>query len=107
MPKGKYDIYFKVKSHFKKDIRTTKSHWDFIVNVKHLEIKGEESAVKEVLKNPDFVSISQEDEDVYLYYRRKQKYYLCVVARHLNGDGFIITVYFTDKIKEGEVVWKR
>jgi hypothetical protein len=34
-------------------------------------------------------------------------YYLCIVARHLNGDGFIITAYITDKIKEGEVVWKK
>lgn len=28
---------------------------------------------------------------------------MCVVAKHLNGDGFIITAYITDKIKEGKV----
>ncbi len=50
---------------------------------------------------------SSEDPDVYLYYSPYMTYYICVVARHLNGDGFIITAYITDKIKEGETVWKR
>ena len=50
---------------------------------------------------------SSEDKDVYLYYSPYDKYFICVIARHLNGEGFIITAYITDKIKEGEKVWKR
>jgi len=31
---------------------------------------------------------------------------LCVVCRHLNGDGFIITAYLTDRIKKGVTVYE-
>ena len=44
---------------------------------------------------------------VQLYYRRYGNLHLCVVAKHLNGNGFIITTYFTDRIKEGVVVWTK
>ena len=44
---------------------------------------------------------------VYLYYKHDPPYLLCVVARHLNGEGYIITVYRTDKIKRGELVWTK
>jgi len=47
------------------------------------------------------------DSSVYIYYRRFGEYFICVVAKYLNGDGFIITSYKTDRIKRGEVVWKR
>lgn len=100
-------IHFEVISKLGKRIRTTIAHWNFIIDVKHLEIRGQEERVKKTLQDPDIISISQEDKNVYLYYRKSEKYYLCVVARHQNGEGFIITVYFTDKIKEGEVAWRK
>ncbi|MEQ1574028.1 MAG: hypothetical protein ABMA15_24155 [Vicinamibacterales bacterium] len=47
---------------------------------------------------------STKDPAVYLYYRQEDGRFCCVVAKHLNGDGFIVTAYLTDKIKAGEVV---
>ena len=35
------------------------------------------------------------------------KNYLCVVVRHENGQGFIITIYITNKIKEGTQIWQK
>lgn len=99
--------YFEVRSKLNKLIRVTKSHWDLITLVKHPIIRGKESLVKEALQNPEEVRLSQEDESVYLYYNRWEQYYLCVVAKHLNDKGYIITVYVTDKIKEGEQTWRR
>jgi len=66
-----------------------------------------EEQVKKALEEPDEVRVSQEDENVYLYYRRLDKHQIVVVARHLNDEGFIITSYITDKVKEGEQIWKR
>jgi len=37
-----------------------------------------------------------------LYYKKLNGKYCCVVAKHLNGEGFIITTYITNKIKIGE-----
>jgi hypothetical protein len=92
--------YFQILSKLNKLIRITKSHWDLITLVKHPIIRNKESFVKDCLQNPEEIRLSQDDKTVYLYYSRWDKYYLCVVAKHLNGDGYIITIYITDRIKE-------
>jgi len=101
------ETYFEVKAQSGKSIRTTRSHWELISKTKHPESGGKEAEVKECLSNPVEIRKSSEDSDVYLYYLPYMTYYICVVARHLNGEGFIITAYITDKIKEGESVWKK
>jgi hypothetical protein len=100
-------IYFEVKGGLGRRIRVTESHWNFIVYEKHLEIKGMEAEVQETLINPEAVRESQEDDEVFLYYRKFGKYFTCVVCRHLNGEGFIITCYLTSKVKEGRQIWPR
>ena len=100
-------FYFEVKSKLNKMIRVTRPHWNLITLVKHPIIRGKESLVKKCLQAPDEIRFSQEDKSVYLYYTCWAQYYLCVVAKHLNGSGYIITIYITDKIKEGEQAWKR
>jgi len=101
------NILFEVTSKLNKRIRTTKDYWSFIISLKHLEMEGKEEDVKKTLRDPDFVRVSQDDPNVVLYYRRYGKYFICVVARHLNDEGFLITTYITDKVKEGEEIWKR
>ncbi|MEW6419680.1 MAG: DUF4258 domain-containing protein [Nitrospirota bacterium] len=101
------DIYFEVKTQSGKIIRTTRSHRELISKLKHPEIEGKESEVQKCLSEPIEIRRNSEDTNVYLYCSPHMTYYICVVVRHLNGDGFIITAYITDKIKEGESVWKR
>jgi hypothetical protein len=98
------NIYFEVKTPAGKIIRTTHSHWELIAKLKHPEIEGKEAEVKECLSNPVEIRKSSEAPYVYLYYSPYMTYYICVVTRHLNGEGFIITAYITDKVKEGETV---
>lgn len=64
-----------------------------------------EPEVKEALSSPDEIRQSKKDDSVYLYYLYKGKFSVCVVCRHLNGEGYIITAYMTDRIKEGERIW--
>jgi hypothetical protein len=98
-------VYIKVTSKLGKHIRTTKRHWDYIVG-KHDSVAGLEEQVKETLRNPLYVRLSKEDERIHLYYASYNRYFLCVVCRHLNGEGFIITAYLTDKIKKGETLYE-
>lgn len=98
-------VYIEVLSKLGQQIRTTKRHWDAIVG-KHESVTGLEEQVKETLRNPAYVRLSKEDKAVYLYYAPYGGYFLCVVCRHLNGDGFIITAYLTDKIKKGVTVYE-
>ena len=100
-------IYFEVISRLDKHIRTTESHWNLIVRYKHPEVEGMEKEVQETLIFPESVRISQEDDRVFLYYRQFGKLFVCVVCKHFESDGFIITCYLTNKVKEGKQVWPR
>jgi hypothetical protein len=95
--------YIEETSKLGKKIRVTKRYWEYIV-AKHESVESLEEEVKGTLINPEVVRVSKEDPDVYLYYSRYRKYYLCVVCKHLNREGFVITAYLADKIKSGRRV---
>ena len=46
------------------------------------------------------------DKDVFLYYKQFDRLYR-VVVRHAGTEGFLITAYPTDKVKEGDVIWTK
>ncbi len=73
----------------------------------HPTIKGKEAEVKQVLSDPDEIRVSKKDKTILLFYKKIARYYFCVVARFLKKRGFIVTAYWTEKIKEGELRWKR
>ena len=67
---------------------------------------GKEQAVRTALETPDEVRQSRADPAVYLFYSvQHAKRSVCAVAKRRDGDGFLITAYPTDAIKEGERVW--
>lgn len=71
-------------------------------------MRGREGSVAESLTDPNEIRRSLSDENVYLFYKvERPGRWLCVVAKRLNGEGFIITVYPADAIKEGETVWRK
>ena len=75
-------------------------------------MSGQISRIQETLLNPDIIVRSRTDPDVELFYRHYDttpvtEKYLCVVVKVLTDDVFIITAYFTDKAKRGEILWKR
>ncbi|MGV2391251.1 MAG UNVERIFIED_CONTAM: hypothetical protein LVR29_33330 [Microcystis novacekii LVE1205-3] len=52
--------------------------------------------------------LNSSDPNVYLFYQlQRPKRWLCAIIRKLNGDGFLITTYPTDAIKEGEILWQK
>ncbi|WP_199311681.1 hypothetical protein [Anabaena subtropica] len=74
--------------------------------IKHPDIEALEELIQSALAAPDEIRRSSRDAEVLLFYReRKEKRWVVAVARRLNGDGFLITAYQTDAIKEGETVW--
>jgi hypothetical protein len=67
-----------------------------------------EDLVQLALSAPDEVRRSSREAEVLLFYRvRREERWVVAVARRLNGDGFLITAYQTDVIKEGETVWPK
>ena len=80
--------------------------------LEHPEMRGQEDRLAETLLEPDMVIQSQSDDTVRLFYRFYRRLsigdkYLCVVVKYIGDDIIIITGYFTDKIKRGEVLWQK
>lgn len=80
--------------------------WQYIVEIKHPAMKGKEELVREILSDPAEIRMSRIDRDVFLYYKRFDKLY-CAVVRQQGNEGFLITAYPADKVKEGEVIWTK
>jgi hypothetical protein len=100
------DIHFEVLTPLGFRVRVTRAYWELIVTVKHPIMAGRELDVQETLQNPDEIRASRNDSAVYLFYKAERaKRWVCAVAKRLNGDGFLITTFPTDGIKEGVRVW--
>jgi hypothetical protein len=89
-------------------VHVTRAYWELIIGVKHPVMAGREDDVRETLRNPDAIRLSKSDSSVYLFYRSERiGRWVCAVAKGLNGDGFLVTAYPTDAIKEGVEIWHR
>lgn len=88
-------------------VRTSDDYWAKLV-VKHPDIAELEEEVKQVLSSPNEVRQSNRDTDVLLFYRTlKARRWVVAEARRLGHEGFLITAYQTDAIKEGKTLWHR
>lgn len=101
------ELEFEVTCVLGKQISVTPAYWRKIIRFKHPAMAGKEAEVQQTLTDADEVRESKSDATVRLYYRAAGDNHLCVVVKHLNGDGFIITTYFTERIKEGTTLWTK
>ena len=68
--------------------------------------------ISETLTTPDRIVRSKSDSTVELFYKwylatPVTTKFLCVVVKVLPDDHFIITSYYTDAVKGGEVLWEK
>ena len=101
-------LFFTAQTPLNCNIRVTVAYWNIITQIKHPIMNGQEIEVQATLTQPDEIRRSRSDSNVYLFYKfQREKRWLCAVIRQLNGEGFLITTYPTDAIKEGEIVWQK
>jgi len=102
------DILFEAITPLGFRVRVTRGYWDLIVSVKHPVMVGREEDVRNTLENPDEIRQSKTDESVYLFYKaERDKRWICAVSKQTGNEGFLITTYPTDAIKEGVQVWHK
>ncbi len=102
------ELLFEVLTPLGFRVRVTRAYWELITTIKHPVMAGRENDVKDALQNPSEVRQSKSDPDVYLFYKPERiGRWVCAVSKRLNGEGFLITAYPTDAIKEGDVVWPK
>ena len=87
-------------------VRVPDDRWNLIIELKHPVMRGREKDVRRALERPEEIRRSKTDPDVLLFYRavRSGRWTCAVVRRVTAEDGFLITAYPTDAIKEGEPV---
>lgn len=105
----KGDILFEITDILGRKIRTTKTYWKKIKEIKHRELHHGISDVKKTLKQPDEIQKSVTDETILLFSKEIKEYDILIIAvKILNGDGFLVTAYQTDDYKrKGELIWQK
>lgn len=82
------------------------------IEVDHPEMFGQIDRIQDSLLGPDWIVKSKTDPTVELFYRYYDmtpvtEKYLCITVKISGEDLFIITAYFTDTVKRGEILWEK
>ncbi len=93
---------------FNRRIKLTEERWNHISET-HPELKDLLKDLKGAVEEPELIKKSIYNENVVLFYRYYghiyEGKYMCIVIRL--DELSIVTAYITDRIKKGEVVWKK
>ena len=104
----KNELLFEIMTPLGFSVRVTHEYWEIIVTIKHPVMAGYEEDVKKTLADPDEIRQSKSDKNVFLFYRaEREKRWICAVSKQAGNEGFLITTYPTDAIKEGVQIWHR
>lgn len=95
---------FEVATRLGFSVRTTADYWS-LIETKHPKLRGRAHDVAQALTHPDQVCRSRQDPAVYLFYRADQQRFLCAIVKRLDSEGFLVTAYPCDIIKEGDRIW--
>ena len=80
-------------------IYLTDERWSHIQ--RHENIVNIFDRITETLSKPTKIYFLEEDPRSYFYFRyyKDLKQYLKIIVSYLNGEGFIVTVYYTRNLK--------
>ncbi|MGQ9556210.1 MAG: hypothetical protein ACUVWR_19080 [Anaerolineae bacterium] len=88
--------------------RLTQERWMHVLE--HPEMIDQYGRIAETLAAPHLVIATARDKTVHTYHRLYERTpvsckYLVVAVKLLEGDAFMLTAYFTSKVKKGDVIW--
>jgi len=90
-------------------VRLTEERWAHILD--HPEMIGQRERLIETLAQPDLVIATVKDETVHVYHRLYEttpvtRKFLVVAVKMEVDDAFVLTAYFTSRLKKGKIVWR-
>ncbi len=98
-----------VTDKFGREIRLTDERWRHIVH-KHPVLKNLRIEFENTISDPEIIKRSIYDSEVLLYYSYFKEIsggkYIAAVIK-INDDNFVVTGYVTNRVKEGEIIWKK
>lgn len=93
-----------------RQIRLTDERWQHILA--HPEMVEQHDRLVKTLADPDFVVATVKDTSVHTYQRLYEstpvtRKYMTVAVKVLAADAFVLTAFFTSRLKKGEILWQR
>ncbi|MBN2304206.1 MAG: hypothetical protein JXQ72_07010 [Anaerolineae bacterium] len=93
-----------------REIRLTSERWQHILD--HPEMVGQRERLDEVLVEPDIIIATEKDPSVHVYHRWYDstpvtKKYAVIAVKMLEDDAFVLTAYFTSRVRKGTTVWQK
>ena len=90
---------FEIKDKSGRRIHLSQERWAHIQ--KHSEMTNQAENIIHTLQFPDKILQFEYDPKVRFYFKhsKERKQYLFVSVKYLNGEGFIITSFYTDRIE--------
>ena len=79
--------------------------------LEHPEMVGQLHRIEETLANPQIIIATSLDDSVHVYHRYYEttpvtSKYLQVVVKLLIDDAFILTAFFSNRQKKGDMIWQ-
>ena len=91
-----------------REVLLSHAAWGHVL-LRHPEVESHSGLVADTLRAPERIVRSLHADDVLLYYRFYERLlggkYLLVAARIEQEGWCVVTVYITDTVKSGEVLW--
>ena len=89
-------------------IRLTEERWAHILD--HPEMINQRERLIETLTQPDLVIATVKDDKVHVYHRLYETTpvthkFMVVAVKMEMDDAFVLTAYFTSRVKKGRTVW--
>jgi len=99
-----------VRSKLGEVVGLDEDRWKHVLE--HPEMENQSSKIEETLVDPDEVRESVHVSSIWLFYKfytnsPVSEKYLLVAVKVSDGEGFIVTAFFTDKVKKGGLIWKK
>lgn len=96
------DIIFEVIDKTGRKIILKKKGWKHIKKHPNMD-ENRLDEIKNIIKNPPIIRYSEDDEEVVYFYKEykemsPEERYLFISVKYLNGEGFVITSFFTNRI---------
>jgi len=97
---------FVIRDRTGRNIHLSYERWKHIV-YEHPIVANRIDEIKNTIIAPTAIRESDHDEAIRFYYRyykniKLKEKYLFVMVRYLNGDGFVITSFYINKIKDAK-----
>ncbi|MCL4250728.1 MAG: hypothetical protein KJ065_21435 [Anaerolineae bacterium] len=79
--------------------------------LEHPEMIGQLGRIREVLLTPQTIIVTNSDPSVHVYHRLYEqtpvtRKYLLVAVKILEDDAFILTAFYSSRMKKGAILWQ-